>query len=426
MPDSQPHFEVVAECPHTRARAGLLHTPHGTIETPVFMPVGTQGSVKGLTQKMLGEELGARIILGNTYHLFLRPGHQTVAKLGGLHRFINWPGAILTDSGGFQVFSLSALRKITEDGVIFRSHLDGSEHAFTPESTVDVQQALGSDIMMVLDECTEYPVSREYARASMERTIRWAARGMVHWAKVGVKVGAKTGAQISGREMNAGRDASTNESGPAAESPVGEAAQQAGGAAPLLFSPMLFPIVQGSMFADMRRECARRLRELDAPGYAIGGVSVGEPRALSLEMVEATEDILPRDRPRYVMGVGMLDELGEYVARGVDMMDCVLPTRNARNGYLFTSRGRIIIKNSRWADDPRPIDENCSCYTCRNHSRAYLRHLFLAREMLFGTLATFHNLSIYLDRLRQIREAILIGELPAYLAGIRADASQSE
>ena len=386
------------------------------------MPVGTQGSVKGLTQKMVGEELGARIILGNTYHLFLRPGHQTVAKLGGLHRFINWPGAILTDSGGFQVFSLSALRKITEDGVIFRSHLDGSEHTFTPESTVEVQRALGSDIMMVLDECTEYPVSREYARASMERTIRWAGRGMVHWAKVG----ARTGAQISRRETNAGRDASTNESGPAAEIPSGEAAQQAGGPAPPLFSPLLFPIVQGSMFADLRRECARRLCELDAPGYAIGGVSVGEPRALSLEMVEATEDILPRNRPRYVMGVGMLDELGEYVARGVDMMDCVLPTRNARNGYLFTSRGRIIIKNSRWADDPRPIDENCSCYTCQNHSRAYLRHLFMAREMLFGTLATFHNLAIYLDRLRQIREAILIGELPAYLAGIRADTPQSE
>ena len=421
MPDSQPHFEVVAECPHTRARAGLLHTPHGTIETPVFMPVGTQGSVKGLTQKMLSEELGARIILGNTYHLFLRPGHQTVAKLGGLHRFIHWPGAILTDSGGFQVFSLSALRKITEDGVIFRSHLDGSEHAFTPESTVEVQQAFGSDIMMVLDECTEYPVSREYARASMQRTIRWAGRGMVHWGKTGGKTGTQTGFQVSGHETKGGRETRTSDSPSTDEKPFGGAAQQAGPPA-----PMLFPIVQGSMFADLRRECAQRLCELDAPGYAIGGVSVGEPRALSLEMVEATEDILPRNRPRYVMGVGMLDELGEYVARGVDMMDCVLPTRNARNGYLFTSHGRIIIKNSRWADDPRPIDETCSCYTCRNHSRAYLRHLFLAREMLFGTLATFHNLAMYLDRLRQIREAILIGELPAYLAGIRVDTSQSE
>ena len=403
MPDNKPHFEVVAECPHTRARAGLLHTPHGTIETPVFMPVGTQGSVKGLTQKMLGEELGARIILGNTYHLYLRPGHERIAKLGGLHRFMNWPGAILTDSGGFQVFSLSSLRKISDDGVVFRSHLDGSEHAFTPESAVEIQRALGSDIMMVLDECTEYPVSHAHAQASMQRTIQWAGRGMAHWA------------QISGCETSA------NESVRASEPPAGEPARRA--AAP---APVLFPIVQGSMFPGLRRECARRLCELDAPGYAIGGLSVGEPRALSLEMVEATEDILPRDSPRYVMGVGMLDELGEYVARGADMMDCVLPTRNARNGYFFTSAGRIIIKHSRWADDPRPVDENCSCYTCRNHSRAYLRHLFLAREMLFGTLATFHNLAIYLDRLRRIREAILIGQLPAYLARIRSDTAQSE
>ena len=406
MPDNKSHFEVVAECPRTRARAGLLHTPHGTIETPVFMPVGTQGSVKGLTQKMLGEELGARIILGNTYHLYLRPGHETIAKLGGLHRFINWPGAILTDSGGFQVFSLSALRKITDDGVVFRSHLDGSEHIFTPESTVEVQRALGSDIMMVLDECTEYPVSREHARASMQRTVRWAGRGMAHWARV-----------IS----SAGRETSANESTAGGERPAREPVRQAGG-----YRPLLFPIVQGSMFGDLRRECARRLCEFDAPGYAVGGLSVGEPRPLSLEMVEATEDILPRDRPRYVMGVGMLDELGEYVARGVDMMDCVLPTRNARNGYFFTSAGRIIIKNSQWSDDPRPIDENCSCYTCRNYSRAYLRHLFLAREMLFGTLASFHNLAIYLDRLRQIREAILIGELPAYLTRIHSDTAQRD
>ena len=403
MADSKPHFEIVAECPRTRARAGLLHTAHGTIETPVFMPVGTQGSVKGLTQKMLGEELGARIILGNTYHLYLRPGHETIAKLGGLHRFINWPGAILTDSGGFQVFSLSSLRKITDDGVVFRSHLDGSEHAFTPESTVEIQQALGSDIMMVLDECTEYPVSHEHARASMERTIQWAGRGIVHWAR------------------NSRGETGTGESTQSDEAADREPSQRS-----VARAPLLFPIVQGSMFGDLRRECAQRLCELDAPGYGIGGLSVGEPRTLSLEMVEATEDILPRTRPRYVMGVGMLDELGEYVARGADMMDCVLPTRNARNGYLFTSAGRIIIKNSRWSDDPRPVDESCSCYTCRNYSRAYLRHLFLAREMLFSTLATFHNLAVYLDRLRRIREAILIGELPAYLARIRSAAVVSE
>jgi queuine tRNA-ribosyltransferase len=369
-------FEVVAECPHTRARAGLLHTPHGTIETPVFMPVGTQGTVKGVTQQILRDELGARIILGNTYHLYLRPGHETIAGLGGLHGFMSWGGAILTDSGGFQVFSLSSLRKITADGVVFRSHLDGSEHAFTPESTVDIQRALGSDIMMVLDECTEYPVSHEHALASMNRTVEWARRGMTHWRR------------------NAGGEPSTGSA--------------------------LFPIVQGSMFPDLRQACARALLECDAPGYAIGGLSVGEPRPLSLEMVEATESILPRDKPRYVMGVGMLDELGEYTARGVDMMDCVLPTRNARNGYLFTQRGRLIIRHKAWAADPRPIEENCACPTCLRYSRAYLRHLFLAGEMLYSTLATVHNLFVYLDRMRAIRQAILNRDFPGYLALLRS------
>jgi len=367
-------FEVVGECPHTRARAGLLHTAHGTIETPVFMPVGTQASVKGLTPRMLWEELGAGIILANTYHLYLRPGHKVVEELGGLHGFMSWPGAVLTDSGGFQVFSLAGLRRVTEDGVIFRSHLDGSEHVFTPESTVDVQRALGSDVMMALDECTEYPASRERARASMETTLRWAERAFRHWR----------GGELEHR----------------------------GGA--------LFPIVQGSMFADLRRECTERLVELDAPGYAVGGLSVGEPRGMSYEMVQASEPLLPRDKPRYVMGVGMLAELGEYVALGVDMMDCVLPTRNARNGYLFTSGGPVLIKNAQWARDGRPVDENCPCYTCRNFSRGYLRHLFLAREMLFGTLATAHNVFTYLDRMKRIREAILLGELPEYLALIRA------
>jgi len=367
-------FEVVGECPHTRARAGLLHTAHGTIETPVFMPVGTQASVKGLTPRMLWEELGAGIILANTYHLYLRPGHKVVEELGGLHGFMSWPGAVLTDSGGFQVFSLAGLRRVTEDGVIFRSHLDGSEHVFTPESTVDVQRALGSDVMMALDECTEYPASRERARASMETTLRWAERAFRHWR----------GGELEHR----------------------------GGA--------LFPIVQGSMVADLRRECTERLVELDAPGYAVGGLSVGEPRGMSYEMVQASEPLLPRDRPRYVMGVGMLAELGEYVALGVDMMDCVLPTRNARNGYLFTSGGPVLIKNAQWARDGRPVDENCPCYTCRNFSRGYLRHLFLAREMLFGTLATAHNVFTYLDRMKRIREAILLGELPEYLALIRA------
>jgi queuine tRNA-ribosyltransferase len=404
MPQTQkPIFEVIRECPQTRARAGLLHTAHGAIETPVFMPVGTQATVKALTPKMLAEELGARLILGNTYHLYLRPGHATVAGLGGLHRFMSWPGAILTDSGGFQVFSLSSLRKISEEGVVFRSHLDGSQHLFTPESTVDIQLALGSDVLMTLDDCTPYPVSHEAARASMEMTVRWAQRAVSHWqSRLAEGLG---------------------DSGPApANDPCSAAAGPGAGPAPAAARPaaQLFPIVQGSMYADLRRDCARRLLDLDAPGYAIGGLSVGEPRPLSYEMMEAVEELLPRQRPRYMMGVGMLHELGEYVARGVDMMDCVLPTRNARNGYLFTSSGRIVIKNQAWARDPRPVDEQCGCYTCRNFSRAYLRHLFLAREMLYSTLATLHNLAVYLDRMRRIREAILVGDLAGFLARVRA------
>jgi queuine tRNA-ribosyltransferase len=372
----------------------------------VFMPVGTQATVKALTPRMLAEELGAKLILGNTYHLYLRPGHETVAGLGGLHRFMNWPGAILTDSGGFQVFSLSGLRTISEEGVVFRSHLDGSQHLFTPESTVDVQLALGSDILMALDDCTPYPVSHEAARSSMELTVRWARRAVSHWK----------------RRLDEGAAAGSH----AAADPAGPAVPLAGERAmdhdpPLAQNrPQLFTIIQGSMYPDLRRECAQRLLELDTPGYAIGGLSVGEPRPLSYEMMEAVEDLLPRRRPRYMMGVGMLHELGEYVARGVDMMDCVLPTRNARNGYLFTSNGRLVIKNQAWTRDPRPVDEACTCYTCRNFSRAYLRHLFLAREILYSTLATLHNLAIYLDRMHRIREAILLGDLAGFLARTRA------
>ena len=363
-------FEVVAECPHTRARAGLLHTPHGTIETPVFMPVGTQATVKGLSQRDLAEDLGVKILLANTYHLFLRPGHELIRKMGGLHRFMSWPNAILTDSGGFQVFSLSGLRKITEQGVTFQSHLNGDTHTFTPQSTVDAQLAFGSDICMVLDECPEYPVSHEYARESMQRTLRWARQANAHF-----------------RER-------------IARSPTRHA---------------LFPIVQGSMFPDLRRECATALLDLDSDGYAVGGLSVGEPRPLSMEVVEATEDILPRTRPRYAMGVGMPDELPEYVARGVDMMDCVLPSRNARNGYLFTSQGRVIIKHARYKDDERPIDENCGCYTCSRYSRAYLRHLFLSGEILYAMLATRHNVRRYLDIMCEIRHAIISFSFPEYL-----------
>jgi queuine tRNA-ribosyltransferase len=294
--------------------------------------------------------------------------------MGGLHRFMSWPGAILTDSGGFQVFSLSELRKITEDGVTFQSHLNGDTHKFTPASTVDVQLALGSDIMMVLDECPPYPVSHESARASMERTVRWAERAFTYY-----------------RERIA--HSSTRHA--------------------------LFPIVQGSMFPDLRRQCAERLLNLDADGYAVGGLSVGEPRPLSLEMVEASEPHLPRDRPRYAMGVGMPEELPEYVARGIDMMDCVLPSRNARNGWIFTSEGKVVIKNARYRDDAGPLDPNCNCYTCRTYSRAYLRHLFQAGEILFASLATRHNLRRYLDIMGEMRQSILLGQFPLYLKEVR-------
>jgi len=364
-------FEIQAVCPVTGARAGVLHTPHGDVETPVFMPVGTQATVKGILPRDLLNDLDAKIILGNTYHLFLRPGHETIRRLGGLHKFMNWPRAILTDSGGFQVFSLNGLRKITEEGVLFRSHLNGDPHMFTPESTVDVQMALGSDIMMVLDECLEYPASHEAARVSTERTIRWARQAYAHFRKLDAKTAC-------------------------------------------------FPIVQGSMYADLRRMCVERLLELDADGYAIGGLSVGEPRALSMEMAEISAALLPQDRPRYVMGVGMPDELPEYVARGVDMMDCVLPSRNARNGYLFTSEGRVVIKQTQYKEDARPVDPSCSCYTCRNFSRAYLRHLFLAGEITFAMLATLHNLRRYLDIMQEIRQAIIFGKFPDLLRALSA------
>jgi queuine tRNA-ribosyltransferase len=370
-------FELQAVCPDTGARAGLLHTAHGVVETPVFMPVGTQATVKGVSQRDLERDLGAQIILANTYHLFLRPGHELIRKLGGLHKFMAWPRAILTDSGGFQVFSLSDLRKITDEGVLFRSHLDGDAHLFTPESVVDVQLALGSDIMMALDECLAYPANHDAANQAMLRTIRWAQAAHRHHRHVAETIGSGSA---------------------------------------------LFPIVQGSMFADLRRACVAELLVLDSPGYAIGGLSVGEPRSLSLEMTEVTAPLLPKDRPRYVMGVGMPEELPEYVARGVDMMDCVLPSRNARNGCLFTSTGRVIIKHTRYKDDPAPVDPACTCYTCLTYSRAYLRHLFQAGEILFAMLATLHNLHHYLDRMQQIRQSILLGRFRAYLDGVRSAA----
>jgi queuine tRNA-ribosyltransferase len=336
------------------------------------MPVGTQATIKGLLPRDMLNDLDAKIMLSNTYHLYLRPGHETVKKLGGLHKFMQWPRAVLTDSGGFQVFSLDSLRKVTEDGVIFNSHLNGDRHVFTPESTIDVQMALGSDIMMVLDECLAYPASHEAAKKSTDRTIRWARTAYQHY-----------------RERSEGRQA-------------------------------CFPIVQGSMYPDLRRYCAEELLKLDADGYAIGGLSVGEPRALSMEMTEVTAPLLPKDRPRYTMGVGMPEELPEYVARGIDMMDCVLPSRNARNGYLFTSTGKVVIKQAQYKEDPAPVDENCSCYTCKNFSRAYLRHLFLAGEISFCTLATLHNLRRYLDIMGEIRQCILVGRFPEYLKRLRS------
>jgi queuine tRNA-ribosyltransferase len=336
------------------------------------MPVGTQATVKGILPRDLLNDLDAKIILGNTYHLFLRPGHEVVKNLGGLHGFMAWPRAILTDSGGFQVFSLDSLRKVTDKGVLFRSHLNGDAHMFTPESTIDVQLALGSDIMMVLDECLAYPASHQAAKVSTERTLDWAREAYAHYRQHG----------------NDGKRA-------------------------------CFPIVQGSMFPDLRKHCTHELLELDADGYAIGGLSVGEPRELSLEMTEVTAPLLPKDRPRYVMGVGMPEELPEYVARGIDMMDCVLPSRNARNGYLFTTFGRVIIKQAQYKDDAGPVDPACSCYTCRTFSRAYLRHLFLANEITFSTLATLHNLQRYLDIMKEMREAILVGNFPEYLRSVR-------
>jgi queuine tRNA-ribosyltransferase len=359
----------------TGARRGLLTTPHGTIETPFFMPVGTAATVKGLTQEAL-EELGAEIILANTYHLYLRPGHELVRRLGGLHQFMSWPRAILTDSGGYQVFSLSQLRKITDDGVRFRSHLDGAEHLLTPEKAVEVQLALRSDIAMVLDECIETPAPRALAEAAVARTTKWAQRAREFFRQCARRNGELVQWQ--------------------------------------------FGIVQGATFADLRRESARQIVELDFPGYAIGGLAVGEPHGTTCEMTAGVAALLPKDRPRYLMGVGRPEQLADYVALGVDMMDCVLPTRAARHACLYTSEGRVLIKNARYAADQRPIDRGCSCAVCRRYTRAYLRHLFAAGEITAAILATHHNIHFYLDIMRQIREAIGFGNLAKFSSAMHA------
>jgi queuine tRNA-ribosyltransferase len=357
-------FEILAQEAGSRARRGRLHTPHGPVDTPAFMPVGTAGTVKAMTQEML-EEVGAQLLLANTYHLLLRPGPEAIRELGGLHRFMGWSRALLTDSGGFQVFSMNSIREISEEGVLFRSHLDGSPQFLSPERAVEVQRYLGADVAMVLDECLAYPSSKEKARQSMELTLRWARRSQKAFA-----------------------------------------GQAAGG-------QMLFGIVQGGMFADLRRESAERLVEMGFEGYAIGGLAVGEPPGLSYQMTEVSTAPLPLDRPRYVMGVGYPADLVEYARRGVDLMDCVLPTRNARNGCLFTRQGRLQIRNAAYARDSRPVDDRCGCPVCRRYSRAYLRHLFNAGEMLAPILATQHNLYFYLDLMGRIREAIGSGELEA-------------
>ncbi len=360
-------FELIKTSTDSRARLGRMTTAHGEVRTPVFMPVGTQGTVKAMAPDRL-EEAGAEIILGNTYHLYLRPGHDLIRGHGGLHRFMNWDRPILTDSGGFQIFSLGPLRKITEEGVRFQSHIDGSKHFLSPEKAVEIQQALGSDIMMCLDDCTPYPADRACTEKSMALTHRWAKRCRV----------AKTG--------------------------EGQA---------------LFGIVQGGLYRDLRRASVEALAEIGFDGYAIGGLSVGEPKALMLETLEATAPLLPAGRARYLMGVGTPEDIVEGVHHGIDMFDCVMPTRCARNGLLFTNHGKVVIKNARYRTDQAPLDETCDCYTCRNFSRAYLRHLFIAREILALLLNTIHNVRFYLALMERIRTAIAGGAFEDFRRSFR-------
>ena len=364
-------FEVLATDP-TGARLGRLTTPHGVVDTPAFMPVGTAATVKGQTQQDL-EDLGVQILLSNTYHLYLRPGHELIRKLGGLHKFMSWPGAILTDSGGFQVFSLSELRKVSDEGVTFRSHLDGSEHFLSPEKALEVEIALGADIVMVLDECIEAPSAETRTREAAARTLNWARRSKEYFAQ------------------------------------HGDPARQ-----------MIFGIVQGGTYGELRRENADALVELDFPGYAIGGLAVGEAHATTCEMAAIAASRLPAERPRYLMGVGKPEQIPDYVALGIDMMDCVLPTRSARHGSLFTSQGRLLIKNAQYISDERPIDESCGCAVCRRYSRAYLRHLYASGEFLATILNTHHNIYFYLDIMRKIRDAIRFGKLEKFRTDLQA------
>jgi len=393
-------FEVVAKDSATGARAGILHTPHGIVETPVFMPVGTAGTVKGMTQAQL-EELGVQILLANTYHLYLRPGTETIRELGGLHGFMSWPRPILTDSGGFQVMSLKSLGRITEDGAWFKSHLDGSSHFLSPERAVEIQLELGADILMTLDECVEYPATREALDRAVKLTGRWAGRSKHYYEEQR----ARTQGLASG--PGAGELASpiAYPQDPAADS----------------LSPALFGIVQGGVDKDLRHESAEGLMELDFEGYAIGGLSVGEPKAETYEVAAYTAGLLPEARPRYLMGVGTPQDLVECVARGIDMFDCVMPTRNARNACVFTSQGKVIVKNAKYARDDSPLDPACKCPVCRRYSRSYIRHLFSAGEMLGGILATQHNLHFYIDMMRKIRQSLLFGAFAEFYSRVCAE-----
>lgn len=358
-------FEIVAEDKHTKARAGILHTPHGSIETPIFMPVGTVGTVKAVSQQDLTEKIKAQIILGNTYHLYLRPGVEILHKAGGLHTFIQWNKPILTDSGGFQVYSLSGIRKIKEEGVTFQSHIDGSRHIFTPENVIDTQRKIGSDIMMVLDECTPYPCEYKYAKKSMEMTHRWAKRCQKRFTETEGLYG---------------------------------------------YEQTLFPIVQGSTYHDLRKQSAEILSEMDFFGNAIGGLSVGEPAEIMYQITDIVTDILPKHKPRYLMGVGTPANILESFALGIDMMDCVMPTRNARNGTLFTRNGIMNMRNAKYKDDFTPLDENSDCETDHYYSKAYLRHLLSQNEILGAWIATIHNLRFYIWIAEQARKYIIQGD----------------